>query len=493
MSKKSKATTVTVVAPEPRKPMRVSQAARFKVAPAAPAVPRNIFQPAEPTAGIPANATMANDRDIGSTAAWATAGDLYGEGLFFLGYPALSEMAQRPEYRRASEVIAEEMTRKWIRIHSSNDDDDNKADKVKAVEDAFSKHNIRDLFRRATEVDGFFGRANVFIDVGSRNNELPLVLSPRTIKQGGLKGFKLIEPVWTYPADYNSSDPLADDFYKPRSWYVMAQKIHASRMLVFAAREVPDLLKPAYSFGGLSISQMIKPYVDNWLRTRQSVSDLLHSFSVSGIKTNLSATMDGGDGSDIEGRAALFNASRDNRGLMMLDKETEDFFNITTPLTTLDALQAQSQEQMASVERVPLVKLLGIQPAGLNASSDGEIRTFYDTINAAQEREYRDPLTLVMQIIQLDLFGEIDPDIGFSFEPLWQLSEAEKATARKTDADTAAVYIEAGVIEPAEERQRLASQEDGMYPALDLSIVPEEPDVMENPDEADGVRDDVEA
>jgi hypothetical protein len=36
------------------------------------------------------------------------------EGLLFLGYPYLSELAQRPEYRVISETIADDATRKWI-------------------------------------------------------------------------------------------------------------------------------------------------------------------------------------------------------------------------------------------------------------------------------------------------------------------------------------------------------------------------------------------
>ena len=64
------------------------------------------------------------------------------------------------------------------------------------------------------------------------------------------------------------------------TWYVIAGKeLHVSRFLTFVGREVPDMLKPAYSFGGLSIYQMLKPYVDNWLRTRQSVSDLVQKYS----------------------------------------------------------------------------------------------------------------------------------------------------------------------------------------------------------------------
>jgi hypothetical protein len=55
---------------------------------------------------------------------------------------------------------------------------------------------------------------------------------------------------------------------------------------------------------------------------------------------------------------------RSNAGTFALDKETEEFFNVSTPLGTLDALQAQSQEQMSSVSGIPLIILLGITPRG---------------------------------------------------------------------------------------------------------------------------------
>ena len=45
---------------------------------------------------------------------------------------------------------------------------------------------------------------------------------------------------------------------------------------------------------------------------------------------------------------------------------------------------------MCSVSGQPLVKFTGITPNGLNASSDGEIRVFYDDIHAEQEAVFRD-------------------------------------------------------------------------------------------------------
>lgn len=472
----------------PRRGVSLSAAAGIGPVERLPVEP---FRPAKPLPGVAPAGTMADMAmdlgGVGGEYAYAAAG-MYGEGLTWLGYPYLAQLAQRPEYRRISETIAKEMTREWITLTHNGDDDE--SEKLALISAEMDRLKVRDAFRRAAELDGFFGRGQIYLDTGSTgmDQELatPLVVDRRKIKPGALKAIRVVEPAWTYPAGYNSTDPLAADFYKPTAWFVMGKRIHATRLLTFVGREMPDMLKPAYSFGGLSLSQIAKPYVDNWLRTRDSVSDLIHSFSVSGIKTDMGTILEGGGPTGILSRVELFNRTRDNRGTMVLDK-TEDFFNITTPLTTLDKLQAQAQEQIASIACIPLVKYLGITPSGLNASSDGEIRVFYDFINAEQQHLFSQPLRTLLDVIQLSLFGEIDPDIGFRFEPLWQMSEVEKAAIRKTNAEAAAIMIGDGVISPEEERERLAGEDGTIYPALDLSVEIEPPsDPSLEPDPALG-------
>lgn len=398
-------------------------------------------------------------------------------GLAFPGYPYLAELTQRPEYRKISEVIAKEMTRKWGKVVSSGDED--KTKKIAEIEKELRRLNVRDLFRCAAEHDGFFGRAQIYIDVeapsGTLASEVPaeletrLLRDPAKIKKDALRGFKLIEPMWTYPYLYNSDNPLSPDYYKPTSWFVMGKQVHSSRLLTLVSRPMPDMLKPAYNFGGLSLSQMVKPYVDNWIRTRDSVSDLVHSFSTSGIFTNLSSILNNGSGEELFHRLEMFNRMRDNRGVMALNKDEEEFFQFNTPLSGVDALQAQAQEQMASVPGIPIVKLLGIQPAGLNASSDGEIRVFYDHIHSTQEDIFADPIKVVLEVIQLSKFGEIDPDIGFEFEPLWQMDDEALSHIRKSDADAAVAYIEAGVLSAEEERIRLSGDPNSGYAGIDLN------------------------
>jgi phage-related protein (TIGR01555 family) len=262
----------------------------------------------------------------------------------------------------------------------------------------------------------------------------------------------------------------------------MGRQIHLSRLLTFVAREVPDLLKPAYAFGGLSMSQMVKPYVDNWLVTRQSVQDLIKSFSTFVLKTNMMAGMSGIGGDDFFKRLDIFNATRSNRGLMAIDKETEDFANVSASLSGLDKLQAQAQEHMASCSREPLVKLTGITPSGLNASSEGELECWGDRCHSYQETFFRPKLETVLNFVQLSLFGEIDPSIDFEFLPIVEETTKEKAETRQIHAQTDQILVELGAVSQQEVRSREANDPNSPHAGLDVDEMPDLPE-----EEAEGL------
>ena len=393
---------------------------------------------------------------------------MFAEGIGFFGYPYLAELTQRAEYRVASELIAEEMTRKWLVLHSTGDTD--KSDKIKELTADLIKFRVRDVFRDATELDGFFGLSFIKVDLGDEDDaelKTPLVIRKEKIGKGSLRGFVVIDPTWSAPNLYNANNPLSPTFYQPTTWFVMGKQVHHTRLLIFVSRPVPDILKPAYNFGGLSLSQLMKPYVDNWLRTRQGVTDLVCAFTQFALGTNMSSVLQGEVGADLDARIAILSALRSNRGTLAYDKETEEFSNISAPLGTLDALQAQAQEHQAAIVRAPLVKLFGITPSGLNASSDGEIRTFYDSMNGRQERLYNDKIKRVLDILQLNRYGEIDPEITFEWVPLWQLDAAGLAAVQKTKADVDAVLAEVGAISPEDIRTRVAADPESPYHGLE--------------------------
>lgn len=385
-------------------------------------------------------AGLAMDASLGwAGQAWSgqTIGGLADAGLEFMGYPFLSILAQRPEYRIMSETIADDATRRWIdfevvgakrqeekereeqgrqrqsaaavapasnpiagtpapgRSFEDPDPDERrktieragKMDKVKAIKDELSRLEARDRLYCNSRDDGFFGRSHLYLNFGTdidgdAPDELRVPIGDgrdslsraKVGRDRPLKSLRVIEPVWTYPTTYNAVNPLREDWYNPQVWYVLGKEIHRSRLPTFIGHPVPDLLKPAYSFGGLSLSQMAKPYVDIWLKTRSAVGELIHSFSVMVLMTDMQTILqDGSPGAaGLLLRADEFNAFRDNQNLFVLNKESEDFKNVSASLAGLHELQSQAQEHMASICRIPLVKFTGISPSGLNACLVGD-------------------------------------------------------------------------------------------------------------------------
>jgi hypothetical protein len=135
---------------------------------------------------------------------------------------------------------------------------------------------------------------------------------------------------------------------------------------------------------------------------------------------------------------------------------------------------------MCAPTGLPLVYLTGITPAGLNASSQDEIEIFQDTAAANQEI-YTPHVSKVLNLVQLSLFGEIDPDIGFEWNQLKVITDEQRATIRKTEAETDQMHITNGVLFPEEVRTRIADEEDSPYHGIDLSRELPEP-VTQNGD-----------
>lgn len=443
------------------------------------------FKIYEPAPGVlPRGAPTAKQMamDNGLDAVYGFSADFgYYAGCRFLGYPYLAQLAQETEYRRPAEIIADHMTRRWITLTSTSKKDN--TEKLKRIEAAMKALGVQDAFRQVALQGEFFGRSQIYIDTGYTDDnaelKLPLFLDPRKIKKGGkkgsLRGIRVIEPYWSYPNQYNSTNPLKPDFYRPQTWFVMSQEVHHTRLLTFVPHEVPDILKPMYAFGGLSLTQMLMVDVNNWIRTRQSVSDVTHNFAVSGIKSDLSTMLQSDGLAGLQDRAQFISDVKDNQGLLLLDNATEEFFTTATPLSSLDLLQAQAQEHMAAPAGIPLIIRFGITPSGLNATSDGELQVWADWIQAQQEHRFTPHLSTIIKLVQLSEFGEIDPDIGFKYESLQRKDMLDLATIQKVQADTDAVNIGSGVISTEEAREAQAADEDGRYSAIDLAGPAPEP------------------
>lgn len=175
----------------------------------------------------------------------------------FLNYQVLTQLSQSTEYRLVAETFAQEMTREWGEVKGKDQK------KVEKIEAELKRLSVRSLFRKHIENDFLFGGSQMYIDIKDQyeRTDLPLLINNKGIAKGALRGFVVREPLWSTPAEYNAHDALSDTFFRPQKWFVMGKVVHSSRMMTLITRPLPDILKPMYNFYGISMTQLMLPYV----------------------------------------------------------------------------------------------------------------------------------------------------------------------------------------------------------------------------------------
>lgn len=388
----------------------------------------------------------------------------------FRGYPQLAAMSQKVEYSNMHSVFADEMTRTWIEVKSRKEGDP----EIKAMEQALIKYDVKRLIHEAVRQDSQYGVAHIYIDTGAKTDdelEKPLFLDPRKIPKGALKGLRVVDPTWIYPAMYNTQWPLAEGFYKPQAWFVMGKTVHESRFNDIVSRPVPDILKPSYNFGGLSLTQLMEDYVVDWRDAKKNVIKILRTLRMRGLKTDLDARLQ--DRNEFDKRLRLAGQYQDNFGLWALDN-SEELIHMQTSLSELSNLLSNYQDQLCIPSRITNLKLLGNAPAGLNASGDSELDTWHETVSGYQDGNLRKPLENIFKIIQLSEFGEIKEDIYFEFKPLDEVSEKERAEITKIRVDAVAVAADSQLVSSEEARDALKGIEGAGFENLDGDYEPED-------------------
>ena len=379
----------------------------------------------------------------------------------FVGYGALQQIAQQGMIRACIQTVADDMSRKWIKIHGGDNSD---PDRVNDLEDVCdSKYHLKRLFHDAFSTTGYMGGALIFIDTGeSERLDLPLSVGRQSSEFGPGRPlrFTLIDPVNVSPAEYNAVDPLRPDYMKPRSWHVLGTRVHASRLLTVVDNEPPVLLRPNYNFLGIPQAQILWDYVLHWNECRIYTANLLRKISLLVVKTDTDAVLGDPQGvAALDAKMDLLCRYRDNDSVFVCDKDGEDVTNVQTSIAGCTDVVRQSLEMICAINRTPAVKTLGISPAGFNATGESDLKNYYDHINTKQEL-HRDAIQTCIRAIQLAEYGEIDPSITFDFVPLDEDNKQTKAATMQTKIGALAQLADRQAISAEELRQAVRQDAD---------------------------------
>ena len=174
-------------------------------------------------------------------------------------------------------------------------------------------------------------------------------------------------------------------------------------------------------------------------------------------------------------RYTLAATAKGINGTLMLDKE-EEYETKTTSFATLPDVLDRFMQIASGAADIPMTRLFGMSPAGMNSTGESDLRNYYDRISAMQELEQGPAMHVMDECIIRSALGSRDPDIYYKWAPLWTMSEKEQADVFKTKADGARAIAGNGQSESLMPVDALSDAlvntfiEDGSLPGLEAAI-----------------------
>ena len=398
----------------------------------------------------------------------------------FIGHQACAILAQNWLIDKACTVPARDAVRNWLEITSA-DGKKLDADKLKEIERLDKKYRIKKHCHDFVRFGRVFGiRVAMFkVDLGGdpvkekAYYENPFNLD--SIKPGMYKGIVQVDPYWCNPM-LDSQDGVQPDslhFYEPTWWIINGLQVHRSHLCIFINSEVPDLLKPAYMYGGISVPQKIAERVYAAERCANELPLLATSKRQTVLKTDVERALMNFD--TFSSALQQWVTYRDNYQVKVCDKDAEDVLQIDTSLTDLDEVVMTSYQIVAAAANIPATKLLGTTPKGFNATGEYEEASYHEELESIQEHDLSE---LVNRHHAMMCKSEgLDLKLSIEWCPLDSPTAEELATIRKTDAETDAALVNTGAIDAYDVRTRLIQDNQSGYTWLEAIERPDEPDL----------------
>lgn len=238
-------------------------------------------------------------------------------------------------------------------------------------------------------------------------------------------------------------------------------QVHASRILHFRGVPRPPSFRLGGSIGSLSVTgnnalddsvlQATWDQLRNLDQTMAAGAVLAQEIRENVLTIgNLDAMVTADQREAVESRISLIGKMKSLLGVILLG-QTDSFQSKVNAPTGFRDLSAPAQAMLSAVTEIPLSKLFGFAPSGLSTDDKSGRENWNRKIHSDQE-EIRPNLEKYYEVVFVSddgpTGGEIPEDWKLDFLPLDEPSQAEQAETRKVVAETDAIYIEWGVLQP---------------------------------------------
>lgn len=396
--------------------------------------------------------------------------------------------------RRIVDTPANDATREWRAWQA----DKAQIEKLEAEE---KRLNVIGTVNQAIKMARVYGGAGIIIGVKDETDP-SRPLDPETIRAGGI-AYLLALPRHKLTAGDIDWTP-GPTYGVPRSFSMPdgaggMVEIHHSRVARFIGAEVFSVEASDLMGWGDPVLGPIRDAVVAAGSTIQEIATLVHEAKIDilGIPRLSEKVGNKKDRDDLLSRTALAQISKSNHGVFIKDA-AEEWEQKQISFANMPEL-IQTYLQIASgAADIPATRLLGQSPAGMNSTGESDLINYYDRVGADQRNNYQPRLEALDDCLIRSALGSRPDKVHYSWRPLWQMSEKDKAEVSSKKAATTKVYKDAGLLPESALAEVVENQliEDGVYPGIEEAmetaraaneLAPyEEPDPLPGMDPATG-------
>lgn len=281
-----------------------------------------------------------------------------------------------------------------------------------------------------------YGGAAGIIMIDGEDDRMDEPLDLDRVMPGAFKGL-LIMDRWSgiMPSADLITDITDPDFGMPEYYEVTLPegqgviRLHNSRVCRFSGREMPYLEKLAENYWGTSemehvFSELKKRDNVSWNIALLTFMANIRVMKIDGMEQLLAY---GGDKSQqalyntLEGLNMMLN----NNGIQILGKD-DSYESHQYTFSGLGEVYDRFMMDVSGACGIPVTKLFGRSPAGMNSTGDADMDNYYDTIEQSQESQLRPVLDKLLPIVCMSALGAVPDDLDYIFNPVRRPSNDEK-------------------------------------------------------------------
>lgn len=368
----------------------------------------------------------------------------------------------------AVDLVADDMTREGIELRSEIDPDDSEL-----LEETAAELDIWGQFNAGIKWGRLYGGCIVVPLIDGQDPSTPLIVD--RVGKGAFKGLLVLDR-WSVEPSLEDLVAVPGPFLGQPKYYTVTsdapgyrgQRIHYTRAWRFIGIELPYWQKVMENLWGISVIERLYDRMIAFDSATTGAAQLVYKSYLRTLKLPKfrEAVAAGGDMlKGIFAQVAFMRRFQSIEGVTVIDGADEFQLDGATSFAGISDALLQFAQQIAGALQIPLVRLMGQSPAGLNSTGDSDLRTYYDGIKKQQERMLRMPVRTVYELMAKSIGVDLSKGFSFKFVSLWQLDEKGKAEVAKTTAETVLGAFNDGVIDryTALKELRESSRQTGIF------------------------------